>query len=324
MKNKLFVSLIILLMISVVSVLHSQVVSLEQTDKVPAGHGSSLSLNLPDYMKNVSPWSEVNLYSARINMLKSPGVLDMTQIKQNVNGQPQKEKSIWIGGGLSLLIPGAGEYYAKSYVKAAIFLGVEAICWGAYAYYNHKGNKQTDDFQNFANQNWNVHQYAQWLVDQQFTGYGQIVPNEQDRTKLWNEIHYCEEQSGFAHTLPDYGTQQYYELIGKYQEYVSGWPDARDASGWLITKQNYETYRSPIFISYAYSRQLANTYYNDGQTGAMIALLNHVLSAADAIWSVSIFNKNLKVQTGMEIRRELSPYTFKMESIPTFNVNISF
>jgi hypothetical protein len=324
MKNKLFASLVILLMMPVVSVLQSQVVSLELKDKEPAGYSSSLSLKLPDYMKIVLPRSEANLYSAQIDILKPEGLLDLTQAKQNVDGKTQKEKSIWIGGGLSLLIPGAGEFYAKSYLKAAIFLGVEVICWSVYGYYNHKGNKQTDEFENFADNNWSVHQYAQWLVDQQFTGYGHINLNEQNSEILRGQINQCEEESGFAHTLPDFGTQQYYELIGKYQEYVSGWPDARNESGWLITKQNYETYKTPIFNSYAYSRQQANTYYTTGQTGAMIALLNHILSAADAMWSVSMFNKNLKVQTGMEIRRELSPYTFKMENIPTLNVNISF
>jgi hypothetical protein len=56
----------------------------------------------------------------------------------------------------------------------------------------------------------------------------------------------------------------------------------------------------------------------------MIALLNHVLSAGDAAWSVVMFNKNLRVQTGMEIRRDISPYTLKMVNIPTLNVSVSF
>ena len=67
-----------------------------------------------------------------------------------------KEKNIWIGAGLSLLVPGAGEYYAKSYIKSAIFFAIEVASWSLYAIYQHKGNKQTNDFQNYANSNWSL------------------------------------------------------------------------------------------------------------------------------------------------------------------------
>jgi hypothetical protein len=324
MKNKLFASLIIFLMMPAQALLFSQIVSLEQSY---CNREVLRSLIGPDIMSlnrlNI-PFTQINLLSNNTSVNKPEGLLDITKVKQNVNVQTQKEKSVWLGVGLSALVPGAGEFYAKSYVKAAIFFGVEVLCWSAYAYYNHRGNIKTDEFQSFADKNWNIRQYAQWLIDQQFTGYGGINANEPNLETLRSEINNCEEQSGFSHTLPERGTQQYYELIGKYQEYVSGWPDARDANGWLVTKQNYETYRTPIFISYAYSRQQANTYFNDGQIGAMIALLNHVLSAGDAAWSVVMFNKNLRVQTGMEIRRDISPYTLKMVNIPTLKVSVSF
>ena len=323
MKNQIFISLITLLMVSALQVVYSQSLSLEQ-NKIFQFTSLNPPRNVVVLNKFEVPHDGFNFYSSRSDILKPEGMLDMTRIKQNVEQTSQKEKSIWIGGGLSLLVPGAGEFYAKSYVKAAIFLGVEVLCWSAYAYYNHKGNTKTEEFQNFADANWSMRQYGQWLVDQQFEGYGNIDPNEQNLEILRSRINQCEEASGFSHQLPEPGTQQYYELIGKYQEYVAGWPDARNGNVWLITKQNYYTYKTPMFNSYAESRQQANTYYNDGQTGAMIALLNHVLSAADAMWSVTIFNKNLKVQTGIEIRRDLSPYTLKMVSIPTLKVNVSF
>src|ERR1051326_9286762 len=40
-----------------------------------------------------------------------------------------EEKSPWIAGALSLAVPGAGEVYTESYVKAAAFAVAEAASW---------------------------------------------------------------------------------------------------------------------------------------------------------------------------------------------------
>jgi hypothetical protein len=324
MKNKLFISLIMLLMISATTKLFPQDASTEQAFEKYRTPELSFGSPIKGLDKLALQYTVTNVNHDFSSVLMPKGTLDMVQVKQNVDVQTGKEKSVWLGVALSALVPGAGEFYAKSYLKAAIFFGVEVLAWSTYAYYNHKGNAQTNDFQTYANNNWNVRQYAQWLVDMGFEGASVINPNEPNLDILRNELNQCESQN-FSHTLPAYYTQQYYEEIGKYQPFEAGWPDAREPGGaWIVTKENYETYKTPIFISYSYSREQANTYYNDGQIGAMVALLNHVLSAADAAWSVSMFNKSLRVQTGMEIRRDISPYTLKMESIPTFHMSVSF
>ena len=46
----------------------------------------------------------------------------------------------------SALIPGAGELYVNSYLKAAAFFLVEAGAWTFYGLYTKKGNEQTDKF----------------------------------------------------------------------------------------------------------------------------------------------------------------------------------
>src|ERR1041384_1879709 len=52
-----------------------------------------------------------------------------------------EEKSPWVAGALSLGLPGAGEFYAKSYIKAAAFIAVEATsCMVAHTY-NKKGDR---------------------------------------------------------------------------------------------------------------------------------------------------------------------------------------
>jgi len=233
------------------------------------------------------------------------------------------EKSPYLGALFSGIIPGAGEFYAKNYLKAGIFFAIEAGLWTAYSIFQNKGDDQTAIYQNFANQNWDVYQYAAWLKSAGggFTQSGQInlnaPPNE-----LLVQINICERANNFSHTLPAYGEQQYYELIGKYQTFVAGWKDA-DLNLLNANQTNYHNYKSPMFINYAADRQEANKYYDKGTTTLTIVILNHVLSAADAAWTVSMFNKNLKVKTGFHMENKYS-YTGERKLIPVANVNVTF
>ena len=65
-------------------------------------------------------------------------------------------KSPWLAGGLSLVLPGAGEFYAESYLKSAVFLAAEAALWVLAYSYDRKADRQTDFFQNYANAHWSV------------------------------------------------------------------------------------------------------------------------------------------------------------------------
>jgi hypothetical protein len=252
---------------------------------------------------------------------------DSIPASNNISQNSQKEKSVWIGIGLSALIPGAGEFYAKNYLKAAIFFGIELACWGTYYYFQHTGNVKTNDFQSYANQHWDVRYYAQWLINGGFHSSGQINPNESNLEVLRQEIVQCESdpQNPFSHTLPEYGTQQFYELIGKYQEFEPGWTNLQHALDYSSASQYYwQTYRDPVFVNYSISRQEANNFYNRGTTMSMIIIANHILSAADAAWSVAMFNKNLRIQTGFRIGTYLTPYTYEEKTLPTFNLRVSF
>ena len=167
------------------------------------------------YTDKLSPENELLLASSLIDSAlddKGPA-----ETKSNPHS-----KSVLLGIALSAVLPGAGEFYAKDYLKSAIFLGVEIAAWTTYAIYQHKGNTQTTSFQNYANQYWSVKTYAQWLVNEAFNGSSVINPNESNLETLRSEINQCESQN-FSHTLPDYGTQQFYELIGKYQNFQAGW-----------------------------------------------------------------------------------------------------
>jgi hypothetical protein len=319
---------VIILFISLTSAkLFSQIAQLEKYDSPKSSGYHSLTSFYKINEFTPIELEYVSKFYPKYDILKSYDLsVQLNGIDSNVSNNAEKKinpnrKSPWIGAGLSFLIPGAGEFYAKSYVKSAIFFGIEVICWSAYAYYTHKGNTTTDDYQNFADANWDMRRYGNWLKNQQFQGAENINPDEPNLDILRNEINYCEEQN-FSHTLPDRNTnsQQYYELIGKYQNFEAGWVGADQ----VMTKQNYETIRLPIFENYANERQQANNYYNDATAGIMVAIANHLLSAADAAWSVTIFNKKLDVQTGMEIKTYITPYTYQTKTLPSMKLKVNF
>jgi hypothetical protein len=244
-------------------------------------------------------------------------------IDKNTGSNGKKEKSVALGGLFSAVLPGSGEFYGGNFLKAAIFFGVEAASWGVYAYLQHKGDTKTNAFEAYANQYWSIHTYARWLVTQGFPGNGGINPDEQNWATLEAEIHVCESQN-FSHTLPDQNTQQFYELIGKYQPFQPGWTNLAHVPTKDPGPYNFETYHDPVFVNYAFTRQDANNFYDYANTSLYFVVLNHILSMADAIWTVSTYNKNLRMQTGFRMNRFLSPYTYKYENMPTLNLTVNF
>ncbi|MDP2207764.1 MAG: hypothetical protein Q8K98_03185 [Bacteroidota bacterium] len=238
------------------------------------------------------------------------------------------KKSPFIAGGLSLLIPGAGQIYTKSYIKAGIFLAVEAAAWIYSSSYTKKGDDQTKLFQNFADERysvkpiwdtnepdryrtrWDVIRYYEWS----YSNRKNINPNFDD-TKLppsaiisndeslppwervnWGNLNDLERLIGkwYSHTLPKHGDQQYYELIGKYQQFNQGWFDANNP--------NY-TYGLPLsetLKKYSEMRGIANDYYYKAKSAMTVVVVNHVISAVDAYFTARSYNKNLKVEARLE------------------------
>ena len=78
----------------------------------------------------------------------------------------ENKKSPVLAGVLSLLIPGAGEIYTEEYLKAGIFLAIEAAVITTAVIYDGKGDDKTTEFQNYADDytnpdhHWSVVKYA--------------------------------------------------------------------------------------------------------------------------------------------------------------------
>lgn len=179
---------------------------------------------------------------------------------------------------LSALLPGAGELYAGSRIKGAVFMGIEAVAVGLWYAWNSEGNDLEDEFREMADAHWDPEKYLYWR-------------------ELSSSIRY----NSFTHALPcstevsggNLGAcgssekQQYYELLGKYDQFVAGWDDLKFADTGnpvqnVADFDSVETVHSERRLEYEDQRDESNTYLKRASQVTGLILVNHVLSAVDA------------------------------------------
>jgi hypothetical protein len=227
------------------------------------------------------------------------------------SGQP-KLKSPKKAFFLSFLLPGLGETYAGS-KRGVLFFGVEAVAWWLYTSNTNEGNDLESDFQDFANTYWHYndttdsngdaldHSYWKW-VQFQFdqvsglphdpstltpTDYAKIDENLEATTKKSSSPIY----NHSTHHLPSTDTQQYYEMIGKYPQFIYGWEDIDDPTlnttirqpdGTIKFDENLRVINSDLRMTYEDMRDDSNAKLKAGQRGVHIMILNRVVSAVHA------------------------------------------
>jgi hypothetical protein len=123
---------------------------------------------------------------------------------------------------MSVLVPGAGEIYMGYYVRGIALVAAEVAAWTGYIYYHDKGMDERQDYENFADTHWDYDRWIDWHPDAYpldltfeeldsigrgkwatgggFPPYHPYFPKEEDK-------------------------QSYYETIGKYDWFISGWAD---------------------------------------------------------------------------------------------------
>lgn len=230
----------------------------------------------------------------------------------------------------SAVIPGAGEFYTEAYWRSAAFFAAEVALWVVYSVYDSKGDRQTTDFEKFADAHWSVVKYAQWMEQHAMTlsgtGCSGIVtssdPNFPPWERVdWSQLNMCEESigrvasTGFSHRLPRRPDQQYYELIGKYEQYNAGWDDSN------ATPSDYLTALSARFIEYRNMRGNANDLYSVASTASYVLVANHLFSALDAALSAAKFNHSVAMEAHL---RPVVRSVGIVEFVPTASITLTF
>lgn len=187
--------------------------------------------------------------------------------------------------GMSLIIPGAGQYYTGSKIKAGTFLAADILLWSGYLMYHAKGSDQEDKYRKFADDHYTAERYFDWFNDPG------LVPDSL--------------RDDFSHNIyPDENdpegvvrNHEYYENIGKYDQFQPGWDDFdENVYGYppLPGSQESEYEATPYRIQYLDMRKKANDYFSNASTMAMISIANHLISAFDAAIGARKFNRGTK------------------------------
>ncbi len=180
----------------------------------------------------------------------------------------------------SALVPGSGQIYTNSYIKGILFLGVEIAAIALNLDYDKKANDFEDEYEALADARWDEDSYWDWIA--------QISNLDiENKAALRNYEHQT-----FSHFLPTVINQQYYENVGKYNQFVYGWQDFRDLLGTRIfTFEDYHSGHfdsqdlltiSPTRSNYTEIRKESNDNFRKATTMSTIIMFNHVLSAVDA------------------------------------------
>lgn len=205
----------------------------------------------------------------------------------------------------SAIIPGTGELYAGSYILAGVFAALEGAGWYFMSDQNRQGDEKTTVYQGYADEHWSVVKYAEWL-----NANAKDFPGGEDAVTIdinpdvslppwqrvnWEQMHTTEMAiPQFSHRLPPHGDQQYFELIGKYDQYSYGWDDKTDG---------YYRDVSGNFLFYSGLRGDANSHYDTADLIVNLLILNHVLSAVDAAWAAARFNQYVELHSGAGLER---------------------
>ncbi|PWN06987.1 hypothetical protein [Rhodohalobacter mucosus] len=244
----------------------------------------------------------------------------------------------------SAVIPGLGQAANRNWLKSGIFLAIEsAAIYGAIEYRN-RGRRGERSYEQWADQNWSVVQYAAWLVEYhdvhdisnpyidqlraQLNGVSaafdpdidwQIVSLALLRNAERNSPFILTDDltaNNFSHVLPDYGSQQYYELISKYYQYQAGWRDYHDFhdslghTGALYNQRFFidrnGAYASPLFWEGADRAGMFNNNYRTGRNFSLLLIANHVFSAFDAYFTVRLKQNRISATPSLIPGHQLS------------------
>ncbi len=235
------------------------------------------------------------------------------------------QKSPWIAGALSAAVPGSGELYADAPLwKSLVFAAVEAAGWVTWAHFTATGDDATDAFKSYADTEWDVTRYIGWIAD----NYRQWSDADVDKEAIarllpgvytssdphlapWQRVNFQQLRAiesaignGFSHTLPDHGDQQYYEEIGKYIQYRSGWSDHVASSDTLIYDPSFVTSDNRHYMDL---RAEANRLLGYASAAIGIVVINHLASLVDAAFEAAGYNARIRARLGPAEGVEFDP-----------------
>lgn len=223
----------------------------------------------------------------------------------------------------SAILPGSGQAANKNWVRSGIYLAAEGAAIFLISHNNSKAKSRQRNYENFVDQNWSVVQYAQWIVEfhevngleneflddlkSQVDGVNAAFDTSID----WNRIDigvlnnverntpfiFSDMSSNnFSHTLPGFGSQQYYELVSKFYQFGPGW---RDFSTPVTENIARASAMGDLFFEGRDRAEQFNDNFRRADNIFALLIVNHVVSAFDAFFTVRLRQHRMQAKAGV-------------------------
>jgi len=233
------------------------------------------------------------------------------------------EKVPVIGFMLSLAVPGAGQRYGgASWLRAGFFAGIDIVGLLAWAKFEQDAERIRLDYEKYADQYWfldtwmwnsRISKVPGWneFADVHLIGshtlylhlygearekFGEFVSTESIEEIISSFPGVGEDYEYTASVMTVVRDRNFYENIGKYDQFIGGWEDARTA--WYAESKKVEKSTETIIMTprkkyYLKERAENNLLLNYGKYTVSAILFNHILSALDAVYIVGKKNSLL-------------------------------
>lgn len=207
----------------------------------------------------------------------------------------------------SAVIPGSGQLMQKKWAKGATFLMIEALAVFLAIDKRREAQRLERLYHELGDSNFSVALYADWIVryNQHFgfdvdlqdvaaagvvidlnnlsanmRDHWNLVDIEKLRALEMSTLFGGNSGNAFSHVMPDYGSQQYYELMSKYFQFGPGWTDFNLAPGPVVWGK---VSMSPLWFQHGGYNRDFNDAYRFSANMVNVIVLNHFVSFFDAL-----------------------------------------
>jgi hypothetical protein len=209
--------------------------------------------------------------------------------RQVATGAEGTRKNGLLAAGLSLILPGLGEYYVGDQAwRGAIFTGIEIGLWYGRFHFNARGDDSNSVFHAWGDSMWHSTRYVAYL-DSLMRNQGRTSlvndPNNFSQVNAESDTLTVLGFTGLAHNLPQRGSEDYYQMLAEYVQFVPGWAD--DISHIASNSRDFQRYID-LSANTDHQYEIANDFLYG-------IILNHVLSAIDAALCAKDHNSAIRL-----------------------------
>lgn len=217
----------------------------------------------------------------------------------------------------SLVVPGLGQLINKEPAwKTAIFFGIEVLGLASYFSWTNQADDITSEYKKWADVHWEM---ERWVTNSitlmsaiQSNGYPGVddilIDGSHHITIVVDGVHrssdiLAEDPNIDYVEIRDW---DFYEGIGKYDQFVGGWDDAM--TDWEIVEKDISNGQVELIVMtpnkqhYLDLRNDSNILYRNAKFALTAVVFNHVFSALDALWNTN--NKELSYK--LNVSKELN------------------